>query len=228
MIAGRRVIVVEDDALVRALFSRTLRAEGFDVVEAEDAAACRRHLGEHPAELVVLDLGLPDENGMTLARDLREGGDVGLIVVSRRQEPEQRIMALEIGCDDFMTKPAHLGELCARAHAVIRRRAPRQRVRLDVLTLDTVARTLTFGEQPLGLTRGEFTILGLLVEARGGVVGRDELAAAVSRSAADVDPRTVDALVRRIRRKLEEVTAREIVATVPGVGYRLAVPIAPC
>lgn len=222
-----RVIVVEDDALVRALFSRTLRAEGYDVVEAEDATACRRSLDAQPADLVVLDLGLPDENGMVLARELREAGDVGLIVVSRRQEPEARIAALALGCDDYMVKPAHLGELCARAQAVIRRRAPRPRLRLDVLTLDVAARTLTYGETPVMLTRGEFTILGLLAAARGGVVGRDDLAAAVSRHADDADPRTVDALVRRIRRKLEPVTPREIVATVPGLGYRMAVPVMP-
>lgn len=225
MNGGARVIVVEDDALVRALFSRSLRGAGFEVVEAEDAAACRRSLGDRAADLVLLDLGLPDENGLELARELRAGGDVGLIVVSRRQEPEERIAALALGCDDFMTKPAHLGELCARAQAVIRRRAPRARVRLDGLTLDTEARTLACGDRPVRLTRGEFTILARLTATAGGVVGREELAAAVSRSADDVDPRTVDALVRRIRRKLEDVTDREIVATVPGLGYRLAVPV---
>lgn len=225
---GARVIVVEDDPLVRALFARTLRGDGFAVEEAGDAAECRRCLDTRPADLVILDLGLPDEHGLTLARELRDAGDVGLIVVSRSGEPEQRVAALALGCDDYMVKPAHLGELCARAQAVIRRRAPRQRVRLDVLTLDTAARTLTHGEQPVVLTRGEFTILGLLAGARGSVVTRDDLAAAVSRSADEVDPRTVDALVRRIRRKLEPVTEREIVATVRGLGYRIGVPIGPC
>lgn len=220
-----RIVVVEDDPLVRALFARTLSAEGFEIQEAGDAASCRAALASRAADLALIDLGLPDEDGLALVADLRARGDIGLIAVSRQPAPEQRIAALVAGCDDYIVKPAHLGELCARIRAVIRRRGPRGRVRFDRFTLDAEARTLAAGEHAVPMTRGEFTILHMLAQAEGRVLAREALARLVSRSADELDPRTVDALVRRIRRKLEPLTAHEIVATAPGIGYRLAVPV---
>lgn len=220
------VVVVEADPLARARFARALTAEGFEVREACDAGACRSTLAVHAADLAVIDLDLPDTDGLSLVADLRERGDIGLIALSRQPAPARRIAALAAGCDDYIVKPAHLGELCARVRAVIRRGAPRaRRLRFDLFTLDGQARTLAAGGRDVAVTRGEFTILHMLAEADGGALAREALARSVSRSADELDPRTVDALVRRIRRKLEAITAREIIATVPGVGYRLAVPV---
>lgn len=220
-----RIVVVEDEALVRALYVRTLADAGFSAVGAADAPACRAVLAEAPVDLVMLDLGLPGLDGMSFARELRgQRGDLGLMIVSRRQAPEDRIEALDLGCDDYLVKPVHLGELCARVQAVARRRRPRRRIRFGPVTLDIDARTVQAGEESLHLTRGEFTILALLGEAGGRIVGREQLCGPVSRSAEESDLRTVDALIRRIRRKLEPYVDDAIV-TAPGLGYRLGVPL---
>src|SRR6478609_4025144 len=106
---GGDIIVVEDEALLRELYAGTLAAAGHRVRGAGDAAACRELLRTGRPDLIVLDLGLPDLDGLALAAELRQVGNAGLIVVSRRQSPEDRIAALELGCDDFLVKPVHLG-----------------------------------------------------------------------------------------------------------------------
>lgn len=222
---GSEIIVVEDEALLRELYTGTLAAAGHRVRGAGDAASCRELLRTTCPDLIVLDLGLPDLDGLELAAELRAVGDAGLMVVSRRQTPEDRIAALELGCDDFLVKPVHLGELAARAQAILRRRAGRSVLRFGGLTLDQAARTLSADGRPIDLTRGEFTMIALLARARGAVVDRETLCGPVSRNAEESDLRTVDALIRRIRRKLEQVTDATIIATVPGVGYRLAVTV---
>jgi DNA-binding response OmpR family regulator len=117
-----RVIVVEDESVTRRAIAAALRESGFSVTEASDAYACRAALHGATADAVVLDLGLPGVNGMDLARELRAREDMGLVVVSRRGEPESRIAALELGVDDYMVKPIHFGELAARLRSVLRRR----------------------------------------------------------------------------------------------------------
>lgn len=220
-----RIIVVEDETLLRDLYVGTFAAAGYEAAGAGDAAACRTLLTSQRPDLIVLDLGLPDLDGLKLAAELRRLGDTGLMVVSRRQAPEDRIAALELGCDDFLVKPVHLGELVARAQAILRRRPSRRRLRFAGLTLDQDARTLTAGDEPVELTRGEFTVLAMLAHAQGAVVDREALCGPVSRNAEESDLRTVDALVRRIRRKVEAVTDVAVIATAPGLGYRLAVPV---
>lgn len=222
-----RIIVVEDEPLVRELYVRSLAAAGFDATGVVEASACRIALTEARADLVMLDLGLPGLDGMSFARELhQQRPDLGLLIVSRRASAEVRIEALELGCDDYLVKPVHLGELCARAHAVARRRAPRRRLRFGPVTLDIDARTVLVATEPVHLTRGEFTILALLAEADGRIVTRERLSEAVSRGDGESDLRSVDALVRRIRRKLEPFVD-DVVATAPGLGYRMGLPITP-
>lgn len=223
-----RIIVVEDEPLIRELYVRTLETAGFDVVGAADAAACSAVLRQAAADLVMLDLGLPGLDGMSFARELRRTSDVGVIVVSRRHLPEDRIAALELGCDDYLVKPVHLGELCARVQAVLRRRVTKRRMRFGTIVLDLDARSVELDGHAVDLTRGEFTILEILAKAGGNIVGRERLSGSVSRSPAEVDLRTVDSLVRRIRRKLESRSAANVIVTVSGLGYRLGVPIEDC
>ncbi len=220
-----RVIVVEDEAMTRELYVRTLRGAGHEVEGAGDAAACRALLAQRPADLIMLDLGLPGEDGLSLARELRRTESLGLIVVSRRHTPEDRVGALELGCDDYLVKPVHLGEFCARAAAVIRRRGRRLRLRFGAALLDLQARTLEVDGRAIPLTRGEFSVLQLLASAGGAVMARETLLEPVSRSPEDSDPRTVDALVRRIRRKLEPHISGEVIVTAPGLGYRLGLAV---
>jgi DNA-binding response OmpR family regulator len=225
-----RVIVVEDEDLVRRAISSALRDEGFAVSQAADAYACRAALQQQGAEAVVLDLGLPGVSGLDLARELRSLSDIALIVVSRRSEPEARIEALDLGADDFLVKPVHTGELAARLRSVLRRRsvAHGRRIRLGRWSVDLDARDARAGEASAGLTRGEFEILARLIEARGKIVSRDELLRAISRNPAESDVRSVDALVSRLRRKLGDgPEGPTLIVTAPGFGYRLAAGLEP-
>ncbi len=174
--------------------------------------------------MVLVDLGLPGVDGMTLARELRDRSDVGLIVVSRRSEPEARIEALDLGVDDFLVKPVHLGELIARVRSVARRRArsfSSRKFHLGKWTIDLDSRTVGSEAETANLTRGEFELLRRLVDGGGKIVARDELLSCISTSPEESDPRSVDALVSRLRRKLEGEGAPSLILTAPGFGYRL-------
>ncbi len=217
-----RILVVEDEGLLRNLYVATLAAAGFVASGASDVPAARAALAEERPDVVLIDLGLPGIDGLSFARELRgRRDDIGIIVVSRKHTPEIRIEALEAGCDDYLVKPVHLGELCARVQAVARRRAAPQRTRLGTLAINHDARSVTADGNPVHLTRGEFTILAMLAGAEGRIVDRNRLSALVSRHGDDGDLRTVDALVHRIRRKLEPYAA-DLIVTVPGLGYRLS------
>ncbi len=218
------VVIVEDETATRRLLADALREAGFRVIEAADAFACRAALKRDTADMVVLDLGLPGVDGLTLASELRERPGLGLMVVSRRAEPEARIEALNLGVDDFMTKPVHLGELAARVRSVLRRRRPPPSAprRVGRWTVDLERRTATSGDQDAGLTRGEFDLLACLIEAGGKIVSRDELLWSISRTPDETDVRTVDVLISRLRRKLDDPGGASQVITAPGFGYRLS------
>lgn len=223
----RRIIVVEDEAVTRRAIAASLREAGYLVTEAADAFACRAALHQHPVDAVVLDLGLPGINGMALAQELRTRDDMGLIVVSRRAEPESRIEALELGVDDYMVKPIHFGELTARLRSVLRRRdaARGRRSRVGRWVVDLDARQAHDGVQPATLTRGEFELLARLIEAAGKIVSREDLLRCISRNPHETDLRSVDALVSRLRRKLGDSSDESrLILTAPGFGYRLAQP----
>lgn len=227
--AAERLIVVEDERLLRDLYADALTQCGYDVRTAADARACRELLREGRADLLLLDIGLPGLDGLAFAEEFAEIPDMGLIIVSRRDTPADRIAALGLGCDDYITKPAHLGELCARVQAVLRRRAPRRRLALGPLTADLDGMALAGPQGDIPLTRGEFAILALLIAAGGKVVTREALFDRVSRRPEDGDLRTIDALVSRIRRKTDGIVGAEsLIVTAPGFGYRIGVAPREC
>lgn len=198
-----------------------LEHEGLAVAEAADAGACLAAVQTGAFDVVVLDLGLPDLDGVELAARLRERGRLGLIVVTRRAEVEARVEALDVGADDYLVKPVHHAELAARIRSLVRRRGPpaRRRVRLGPWRIDLDARTVLREGMDASLTPGEFDLLARLVDGEGRVVSREELLASVSRNPDEADPRTVDMLVSRLRRKLE--AQGPAIATAPGYGYRI-------
>ncbi len=218
------VAVVEDETLTRKAITLSLREAGYTVHEASDALACRALLRQTRLDVIVLDLGLPGIDGMSFARELRSGSDVGLIIVTRQSTPEARIAALDIGADDYLVKPVHYGELAARIRSVMRRsnRERGRRARLGQWIVDLEARTVCKGAENANLTRGEFDILVRLVDANTKIVTRQELMSAISRSPLESDLRSVDALVSRLRRKLDAPEGDSLIATAPGFGYRLA------
>ncbi len=217
-----RIMVVEDEDLMREAIAVSLRAAGFEVTTACDAETCVARMRVDPVDVVILDLGLPGMSGLTLARTLREGASVGLLVVSRRAEPETRIAALDLGVDDYLVKPIHFGELAARVRSLMRRRGPPPRTRVGRWVIDIAARTARAGDEVADLTRGEFDLLALLAAAGGKIVSREDLLRAISKTPHDSDLRSVDALVSRIRRKLGRPSpGGDLIQTAPGFGYRL-------
>lgn len=229
------VAVVEDEDLARKAIALSLRGAGYRVHEASDALACRALLRQTRLDVVVLDLGLPGVDGLSFARELRslsEKGqsDIGLIIVTRRSDPEGRIAALDLGADDYLVKPVHYGELAARIRSVMRRagRDRRRRKLLGQWIVDLEARTVSKGDESARLTRGEFDILARLMQADAKIVSRQELLSVISRSPLDADLRSVDVLVSRLRRKLDQSDGDSLIATAPGFGYRLvAAPAEP-
>jgi DNA-binding response OmpR family regulator len=222
-----RVAIVEDEHLTRRAMGLALRDEGFEVHEAADAYACKPLLKMHQIDVLLLDLGLPGLQGMQLASELKDRGEMGLIIVTRQSEPEARIRALDVGADDYVVKPVHYGELAARIRSVVRRcrQDNSRRKRLGLWTIDLDARTATADGATAPLTRGEFDILARLIDAQGKIVSRENLLFAVSRNPQDADLRSVDALVSRIRRKLATHAGDfDLIATAPGFGYRLSAP----
>ena len=218
------VAVVEDETLTRRAIALSLREAGFTVHEASDALACRAVLHQARIDVVVLDLGLPGIDGMSFAHELRASSEVGLIVVTRQSAPEARIAALDLGADDYLVKPIHYGELAARIRSIMRRsgRERSRRRKVGPWTVDLEARTVSKDMQSMALTRGEFDILARLVQAGTKIVTRQELLSLISRSPQESDLRSVDALVSRLRRKLDDSENDSLIATAPGFGYRLA------
>lgn len=227
MSRGLRIVVVEDEPLTRATLVAFLTRQGHAVRPASCVASCRAALREEPADVVLLDLGLPGEDGLGYARELREIGATGVIVVSERSEVTTRIAALNEGADDYLTKPVHLDELAARVGSVARRRTAVEGAQLRVgpILLDLARRRVEAGGQAVSLTRGEFDLLHKLAEAGGKIVSRETLSEAVARGEGDL--RSVDALVSRLRRKLPSPEDGPLIVTAPGFGYRLGVPVRP-
>lgn len=218
------VVVVEDERLTRRAISASLEAEGFEIHEAADAAACRRIVAERVLDVALIDLGLPDADGVALAGELRANSDLGVIVVTRRSDPQARIEALDLGADDYVVKPVHLGELAARIRSLLRRRRPvsQRRVRLGRWRIDLDARAITGEGGAARLTRGEFDILARLIAARGAVVTREDLLSLISRRPEEADPRTVDVLISRLRNKLGDAAERRLILTASTLGYQVA------
>lgn len=227
------VLVVEDEPVTRAKLAAHLTAEGFQVSEAADARDMRAIIARQTPDVVLLDINLPDESGLILARDLRAKSAVGIILVTARQDETDRIVGLELGADDYITKPFNPRELAVRVRNLIRRVAPTlaaERQASGVFTfagwkLDCDSRQLL---SPTGeavrLTRGEFDVLAALARNPGRALTRDQLLDLTQHDGEAVIDRTIDVLVGRLRRKIEQDPKHPaIIMTVHGIGYRLVI-----
>jgi DNA-binding response OmpR family regulator len=225
------ILVVDDEPEIAEALRRYLSTQGYRVSVAEGGAAMRRIMAEAQVDLVLLDLGLPGEDGFTLMRALRERSSVAIIVVTGRGDPVDRIVGLEVGADDYVTKPFDLRELAARVRSVLRRTrgkasgpgpaVPPDRLRFAGWTLHLGARRL---ESPLGapvaLTTGEFELLVALAKSSGRVLSRDELLETTRNREAGPFDRAIDVQVGRLRRKIEvDPQKPEIIKSVRGAGY---------
>jgi DNA-binding response OmpR family regulator len=217
-----RILVVEDDDRVARGLVTALRHAGYEVHRVATAEAARRF---GPADVVLLDLGLPDEDGLTLLRELRRRDGTAVIAVTARGEQHERVLGLRSGADDYVVKPFGTAELLARVEAVLRRtRAARAEAgdtrTIDVgdVRVDLATRTVHVAGRELSLTRKEFDLLALLAARAGAVVTRDAIVDQVWRTTWEAPSRTLDTHVAALRGKLGHAARIE---TVRGVGYRL-------
>lgn len=223
----RHVVVVEDEPAMRSLLAGHFASGGFRVSEAADAAELEALLDHDPADLISLDIRLPGEDGMSLLRRLRASDDRGIIVVSARTEPIDRIVALELGADDYVTKPFDERELLARARNILRRThasavaAPPDQLHFHGWDLDRRSRELRDPDGTrVNLTRGEFDLLVTLLDNAGRVMPRAELIKALGHRSVRPTERTVDVMIGRLRRKIErEASKPRLIETAHGLGY---------
>ena len=229
--SGAHVLIVDDHRDIRDALSRYLQSNGLRVSTAESAAAARRVLKERDIELIVLDIMMPGEDGLSLCRSVREGKGVPVILLSARVEELDRIVGLEVGADDYVTKPFSPRELLARIQSVLRRTnelPPSQRPRIGIRVrfgdwvLNGPERTLTGKDGvAISLSSAEYALLTIFLDHPHVVLTRDQLLERVKGREADaVFDRSIDTQISRLRRKLEEDPRNpRLIKTAWGSGY---------
>jgi two-component system, OmpR family, response regulator len=232
------ILVVDDQQEICDVVEEYLTGEGYRVSTAHDGVGMRRAMSQTAIDLVILDLMLPGEDGLALARSLRSESGIGIIILTGRGETVDRIIGLEMGADDYLPKPFHLRELLARVKAVLRRahdrtsdtpQPARSRLRFAGWSLDLSSRELLSpsGEE-VRLTTGEFDLLAAFVNNANQVLSRDRLLDLARNREAGPFDRTIDVQVGRLRRKLEDDPQNPtLIKTVRGSGYIFTPAIEP-
>ena len=233
---GDHILVIDDDSEIRNLLCDYLRTNGYSASAVGDGKAMWAALARTKYDLLVLDVMLPGEDGLTLCRKLRAQSDTPVIMLTARGEETDRIVGLEMGADDYLAKPFSPRELLARIKSVLRRHRalPRnlkadsaQRVKFAGWTLDTVARHLISAQGVVtSLSGSEYEVLRVLLSHANQVVTRDQLMLLAKGREADPADRTIDLQVSRLRHRLgDDLAEPRIIKTVRGQGYVLAVPV---
>lgn len=225
------ILVVEDDPVTRSLIVEYFEKDGFHIRECPDGNSMQKLLSRKPFDLILLDVNLPDTDGLSLTRELRRQSDMGIIIVTNRRDEVDRIVGMELGADDYITKPFNFRELLARANSVLRR-VKSNPVHHDLSAVvefegwrfDLSRRCLMSPEsEEIHLTTGEFEILTTLIKHAGRVVNRDSLLSCVSQRDWDPTVRSVDILIGRLRKKLNDDPRKpRFIITVRGLGYAFA------
>jgi two-component system, OmpR family, alkaline phosphatase synthesis response regulator PhoP len=225
MTAPHTILVVEDETSIASFVAAYLRNAGYAVTAAASAQAALIQLANEAPALVILDLNLPDGDGVELCRRIRKTSDVPILMLTARDEDIDKIIGLEVGADDYMTKPFNPRELVARVKSILRRAAPERRrpeseeLQHGDLTINSGKREVHVGDEEIRLAPKEFDLLWELLDHRGIVLTRDQLLERVWGYTFAGDTRTVDVHVRQIRRKLGDASP---IVTVWGVGYKVA------
>lgn len=231
MAGSVRLLIVEDDEPTRSALAAALRAHEFTVAEADSVASARRSWDQARPDVIILDLGLPDRDGLTFLRAVRQEATTPVLVLSAREQEQDKVAALEQGADDYVTKPVGLPELRARIGALLRRAAGPAAAADGTLTLgpvrlDPARREVTVGETQVELTPREYELLKALLSSPGRVLTHGRLLRAVWGEAYGAEAHYLHVYVSRLRRKLAAAdttgqVSRLIVAE-PGVGYRVS------
>jgi DNA-binding response OmpR family regulator len=223
-----RILLVDDEQSVQTLLTYPLRKEGYDVVSAEDGREALDRFAEQQFDLVVLDVMMPRLDGIEVCRRLRARSQVPIIMLTARDDEVDKVIGLEMGADDYITKPFSVREFRSRVRAVLRRSemigpksAEEEPITSGELEIDFERRTVTLRDEQVRLTYVEFEILAALARAPGKVMSRESLLEQVWGDSAYRDPRTIDVHIRHLREKLEsDARQPEYLFTVRGVGYR--------
>ena len=222
------ILVVDDDAAIRRMLRQTLERAGYAVVDADDARAALGAVAHHDPDAVLLDLGLPDRDGLELVPLIARRPATALLVVSAREGTDDKVAALDLGADDYVTKPFDSEELLARLRVALRRRDTQAggQVEIGDLTIDLAGRTVRQAGNDVHLTRKEYDVLAMLAEHPGRVVTHKQL---LERIWGKADPRVeyLRIVVRNLRQKLEApAPIGSVIQNELGIGYRLKMPSA--
>jgi len=225
--AGQRVLVVDDETSIRRYLRAALSAQGFIIYEAANGQEAVNAVVSHHPDIIILDLGLPDFNGIEVTRRLREWSQTPIIILSVREAENDKIAALDAGADDYLTKPFGTGELLARMRVALRRLAKESDepvLQVDTLRMDLSRRLVTVGDNQVSLTPTEYEILRLLLQNAGKVLTHRQLLRQVWGTTYESEMHILRVNISNLRRKIEPDPSRpHYLLTEPGVGYRLRV-----
>jgi len=225
--AGQRVLVVDDEAPIRRYLRAALSAQNFTIYEAANGQEALNAVITNRPDIIILDLGLPDIDGIEVTRRLREWSQTPIIILSVREAEQDKIAALDAGADDYLTKPFGTGELMARMRVVMRRQASKSDepiLQVDELQMDLSRRVVAIRGDEISLTPTEYDILRLLMQNAGKVITHHHLLRQVWGTAYESEMHLLRVNISNLRAKLEPDPARPTyIHTEPGVGYRLKV-----
>ena len=220
-----RLLVIEDERELGDLVRSALERVGFAVDNAETLDAAAACLGVVSYDAAILDLNLPDGDGLTLLRTVRkQGSNLPVLLLTARDAPEDRVLGLNAGADDYLIKPFHMPELIARLRALLRRPTAALGVKLTLgnLVLDTTSRAVRVDNAEVGLSVRETSVLEILLRQQGTVVTRELMEQRLYSFDAQLGSNALEVLIHRLRRRLQDVGATVVIHTVRGVGYLMA------
>jgi two-component system, OmpR family, alkaline phosphatase synthesis response regulator PhoP len=223
----KTILIVDDEPQIVQLVRDYLEHGGFEVLTAADGSSALRLASTQRPDLVILDLGLPGVDGLDVTRSLRRNGEVPIIMLTARSDESDKLVGLELGADDYVTKPFSPKELVARVRSVLRRseaaKSPSELIRVGDVELDVASMRLSIDERSIDLTQTEFQLLSTMARQPGRVFSRAQLLNAVHGVAFESYERAIDAHVKNLRRKIEpDPHNPRYLLTVFGVGYRFA------
>jgi len=224
MKAPLTIALIDDEPAIRRLLATALKSGGHKIVEAGDGQSGLVCVAQHQPDLVLLDLGLPDMDGLEVLDRLREWTDVPVILITVRDSPEEKVAALDSGADDYITKPFHTGELMARVRSVAKRVLPSEQdavIEIGILRIDCLARQVAAGGSAIELTPIEYRILHTLARHHGKIVTKSTLLQAVWGSTTSSGDEHLRVHMAALRKKLRAHACDPPIRTETGVGYRL-------
>ncbi|MCP3403279.1 response regulator [Bradyrhizobium sp. CCGB20] len=226
---AHRILIVDDESHIREVVRVALRKAGMDVIDARDGKEALARFAADKPDLIVLDIGMPEFDGLDVCREIRKTSDVPILFLSARDEEIDRILGLEIGGDDYVTKPFSPRELVARVNVILRRLGPRNgeakaspaALSQGGLLIDPEQHVATFAGTPLKLTAIEFGILRAFLTRPTSVFNREQLMRAAYQLNIQVSDRTIDSHIRNIRAKFAALACENVIETIHGVGFKL-------